>query len=348
LGRHDEAHHCLDKIIADHVRDSNGAEAKRNKGLMLLNRGKFAAGWPLFEYRKGVGPDSRREKEIPRWKGNALNGKLWVWGEQGLGDHILYASMIDDLRARTNSIVVEVEPRLVGLFSRSFPDIEVIPMGESAPQTGIEAQIPIASLGGYLRTDWSSFQKTSERGYFTADPARTLALRSRLSGGNQKIVGISWRSVRRRLGASKSAQLEDFLQILRLPGIRFVDLQYGDTSEDRRRLQSATGISLTRFDDIDNTNDIDGLAALMTACDVIVSVSNTNAHLAGALGRPTWVFAPYGFSQIWYWFPETSKSPWYPRVEVRHQGTNQSWEEVISSTAAEIETFIRSSEGEMS
>jgi len=269
---------------------------------------------------------------------------LLVWGEQGLGDHILYASMIDDLRERSKSIVLEIEPRLVGLFKRSFPDIEVHPIGESPLKAGVEAQIPIASLGGYLRLDWSSFPKR-EGGYLKADPARVADLRSKLLDGRKKIVGVSWRSVRPRYGAGKSAKLADFLQIFRLPGIRFMDLQYGDTGEDRAALERETGIVVTRLEDIDNTNDIDGLAALMSACDAVVSVSNTNAHLAGALGRPTWVFAPFGFSQMWYWFPEVNKSPWYPRVQVRHQAENQSWEAVISPIATEIEMFLRNSEG---
>jgi ADP-heptose:LPS heptosyltransferase len=102
---------------------------------------------------------------------------------------------------------------------------------------------------------------------------------------------------------------------------------------------------VTRLEDIDTTNDIDGLAALMTACDAVVSVSNTNAHLAGALGRPAWVFAPSGFSQFWYWFPQMGKSQWYPQVEVRQRSANMPWESVIAPTAIEIEAFLRKSQG---
>jgi hypothetical protein len=264
---------------------------------------------------------------------------LWVWGEQGLGDHILYASMVDDARERVGSLLVETDARLVTLFARSFP--EVIAMGESPSEAGIEARIPMASLGGYFRRDWSSFPKR-QRGYLRAEPARVSELRSKLSDRNQKIVGISWRSVRQRFGPSKSAQLSDFLPILRLSGIRFIDLQYGDTTEDRATLERETGIVVTKVEEIDNTNDIDGLAALISACDAVVSVSNTNAHLSGALGRPAWVFAPFGFSQFWYWFAQMTESPWYPRVQVRHRTEGGSWKSVITPTAAEIEHFLNS------
>ena len=97
-----------------------------------------------------------------------------------------------------------------------------------------------------------------------------------------------------------------------MPDCRFVDLQYGDTRADREALERELGLHIERLDDIDTTNDIDGLAALMTACDLVATVSNTTAHLAGALGRPTFVFIPFGNARIWYWFKHRADCPWYP------------------------------------
>jgi tetratricopeptide (TPR) repeat protein len=330
----------IDAVIAED--GGRHPEVMKEKGLMCFSRGDFAVGWPLYEYRPGIGAGISREQKTPRWKGEAVDGTLLVWGEQGLGDQILHASMIDDLRARADSILLEVEPRLVDLFARSFPGVTVVPFDSPLPEERIAAQIPIGSLGGLFRLDWASFPKR-ERRYLTADPARTAALRERLAAGGRKVVGLSWRSVRQRLGAHKSARLADFTPILKLPGVNFVDLQYGDTTDERATFERDTGISVMRLGDIDTTNDLDGLAALMTACDVVVSVSNTNAHLAGALGRPTWVFAPSGFSQFWYWFPQMGKSPWYPQVEVRQRSANRPWASVIAPTAIEIEAFLRKS-----
>ena len=90
----------------------------------------------------------------------------------------------------------------------------------------------------------------------------------------------------------KRAACTDFEAVLRLPNCRFVDLQYGDTLIDRERAERALGVRVEHLDDIDNTRDIDGLAALISACDLVVTVSNTTAHLAGALGRPTFVMVP--------------------------------------------------------
>ena len=343
--RYQEADEVFDRIIREHGNDPHALEAKMSKGMMHLNLGHFAEGWPLYEYRRGADLPDVREKSGPRWKGEQVNGKILVWGEQGLGDQILHASMVDDLRGFASSITLEVEPRLVTLFARSFPEIRVVPLDSDLSDEKIQAQTSIANLGTYLRPSWDAFPQR-RRGYLVADAARTRALRSKLAPRGERIVGLSWRSVSAKFGHNKSSKLIDFDQVLQLPGIRFVDLQYGDTADERAAVQRAGGTAVERLDEIDNTRDIDGLASLISACDAVLTVSNTTAHLAGALGRPTWVFVPFGFAQIWYWFIEKKQSPWYPRVNVRHQVEHQSWERLISASAAEIGAFLVQAHGD--
>jgi tetratricopeptide (TPR) repeat protein len=337
LGRHQEADRIFDKIITEHGEDEHGREAKKSKGMMYLNLGRFAEGWPLYDYRRGAEAPDIHEQIGPPWNGSALEegSTLWVWSEQGLGDQILHAGMVDEVRTLSPWTVLEVEPRLVDLFARSFPGMGVVPLNAQSVPRGVEAQTAIGNLGRHLRPGWQSFPKR-DRGYLAADPSRTEDLRSRLADGQHKVVGLSWRSVSPQFGPHKSANLIDFIGILRLPGVRFVDLQYGETAEERDAIKRETGIEIVRLKDIDNTNDIDGLAALVSACDVVVTVSNTTAHLAGALGVPTWVFVPYGFAHLWYWFAGKEQSPWYPRVTVKCQSERQSWEDLISASASDI------------
>jgi ADP-heptose:LPS heptosyltransferase len=150
------------------------------------------------------------------------------------------------------------------------------------------------------------------------------------------VIGLSWISKAPVGGEAKSARLMDFEPLLRTPGRRFVDLQYGDTRDERLVVERELGVPVERLDDIDNTNDLDGLAALMCACDAVVTVSNTTAHLAGALGVPTWVMVPHGQARIWYWFRDKDDSPWYPRVRVRRQQRGQPWREVVAAVAREV------------
>ena len=132
----------------------------------------------------------------------------------------------------------------------------------------------------------------------------------------------------------------DFEALLRLPGYRFVDLQYGDTTAVRRRVEDELNVRVEHFDDVDNMNDIEGLAALISVCDVVLTVSNTTAHLAGALGAPVIVMVPLGRGHIWYWFPDRPASPWYPRLQVRHQGQGQSWPDLIAELTPEIRATV--------
>jgi ADP-heptose:LPS heptosyltransferase len=96
------------------------------------------------------------------------------------------------------------------------------------------------------------------------------------------------------------------------------------------------------LEEIDHTNDIDGLASLVCACDAVVTVSNTTAHLAGALGKPTWVLVPLGHSRIWYWFEDQTESPFYPRVHVWHQANAQSWADLIAQATKQISASLGS------
>src|SRR5581483_2631918 len=248
--------------------------------------------------------------------------------------------MIPDLAAYADSVLVEVDPRLVPLFARSFPVVTVVGFGEAGRQD-FQTQSPFASLGQYLRPTLESFPR-AENGYFVADAERAAALRRRLSPNGEKVIGLSWVSKNPTLGERKTAQLRDFESILRLPGCRFIDLQYGDTAAERNAVQKETGLVVERLDDIDNTNDIDGLAALIAACDLVATVSNTTAHLSGALGKPTIVFVPYGRTHLWYWGSEKNQYPWYPRVRLRYQARGESWAKMIATASVEIPGFIAS------
>ena len=195
------------------------------------------------------------------------------------------------------------------------------------------------SLGRHLRTSWSAFGRP-EHGYLQADAARTAALRARLTRDGRPVIGLSWQSRNPSIGAAKTASLRDFAAMLRVPGVRFVDLQYGDTTDERAAVRKELGVEVERLADVDNLNDIDGLAALISACDAVLTVSNTTAHLAGALGRPVWVLVPGGSARLWYWFPDRERSPWYPRVHVKRKVNQQTWAALIDSVVDEISGFI--------
>jgi tetratricopeptide (TPR) repeat protein len=269
----------------------------------------------------------------PRWNGEYVSGTLLVSAAQGLGEQILYASMVPDLVSRADKVVVEVDPRLVDLLARSFPAATMEPVG-AVPPAEVAAQASMASLAGRLRPHWDAFPRR-EHGFLIPDGARARGLRERLANDGRVVIGLSWKS-RKNSKRADTARLLDFESLLRLPKCRFIDLQHGDTRAERVLIERQLGINVERLDDLDTTKDVDGLAALMAACDIVVTVSNTAAHLAGAIGRPTWVFAPCEPARPWYWFDNRSDSPWYPHVRLKCQANGQSWADLIASHADEI------------
>jgi tetratricopeptide (TPR) repeat protein len=336
LGQSERAIQCYDKALALRPHP----EAAAAKALSYLEDGRFAEGWTLWERRRELKSSYfiDRNYPAPRWNGTRLEGTLLVWGEEGLGDQILHASMIPEARKFAGSLVLELEPRLVKLFARSFPNIDVIPMKAELYGGEIQAHCPIGGLGVHLRRSWADFPRR-EQGYLRADVELAHKLRARLATDGRKLIGLSWRSLHREWGKNKTAKLSDFEMILRWPNVRFVDLQYGEARDERSAL-GQTGIELVHLDDVDNTNDIDALAALITACDAVVTVSNTTAHLAGALGKPVWLLVPFGQGRFWYWFKDRKDSPWYPHMRIYRQLREQSWADLVSSIEKDLSEFI--------
>jgi hypothetical protein len=307
-----------------------------NRSLVYLGLGDFKRGWTEYQRRfKTDQVKCWRDYQVPLWDGGVLDGPLVVWGEQGLGDQILYASMIPDLKGLVSSTILEVETRLEPLFQRSFPDIKVMPIKKSLHAGPHAAHIPLGTLGLHLRTSWESFPKTPG-GFLKADADRALALRERLKTDDRLIIGLSWRSSNKTHEKAKSAGLHAFEPLLKLRNCRFVDLQYGDTSAEREAVARDIGIAVEHLDDIDNFNDIDGLASLIAACDLVVTVSNTTAHLAGALGKETYVLVPYGQARMWYWFHDRTDNPFYPDIKIHRQTRTHDWASLMAPVVEEI------------
>ncbi|MBL8631078.1 MAG: tetratricopeptide repeat protein [Rhodospirillaceae bacterium] len=326
--------------------DPSFNRARFNRALLYLRQGDIEAGSAEYEHRWGANT-SRLQTKVrpftqPRWQGQDLKGgKLLVWGEQGLGDEVRTAAMIPDLLARNLSVVLECNERLMPLFQRSFPAAKVIatktPVLADTRDPAIKAQIAADSLLQIVRPSLSAFPKAIA--YLRADPDKVASLKSQLDTTKTKLrVGISWMSKSAQFGAGKSTALLDWTPILKTKGVQFVDLQYGDTTPDREQVRRTLGVDVTHITDLDLKEDIDGLAALISACDLVITVSNTTAHLAGALGVPTWVMTASGFFQVWAWFAQRRDSPWYPAVTLYRQHKHGDWDPLIREIASDLKS----------
>ena len=115
-----------------------------------------------------------------------------------------------------------------------------------------------------------------------------------------------------------------------------IDLQYGDTREEREALKKRNGININKVNDIDNFSNIDGLASLIDACDFIVTISNVTAHIAGALGKKVFLMVPYSKGRCWYWHDGLKQSLWYPSIQIFSQTEAGDWSLPINQIKEKI------------
>jgi tetratricopeptide (TPR) repeat protein len=321
-GQKEEAERLYRQAIAA---DSGHVQAHVNLAALLLQSGRLAEGWREYEWRFAQAP-----RYVDKfWDGPTSRAKsLLLWGEQGIGDEVLYLSLLPELLASGMDIHLEIDPRLFPLVERSFPSVKPVwPGGKALAE--VEAQFPLAGLGRYLRPDMNSFPKQSS--YFKADPHRVAEFLADKPKDMQRI-GISWRSANRRFALAKSRPLEQWGPLLTGIKADFVALQYGDTEAERNHAQAKFGIAPRQYEHLDLTKDLDGLAALIASCDFIITTSNVTAHLAGALGAPGLVLLPSGRGRIWYWFaPESQTSPWYPSLKLLSHEQEIDWPAVLAS-----------------
>lgn len=311
-----------------------------NLSLGRLRLGDLESGWSLYDHGLGVADYRGPARPFPGRPYDKAARRVLLWGEQGVGDQVMYASMLADLAARGVTGVVETDPRLAALFARSFPGFSFVPATnppDPATAAGFDCALPMASLGRHLRPDLASFPRHA--GYLQADRARVAALRARYAGDGtdaRRVVGISWMSGARRHADAKSIDLMRLAPLLRLPDVTFVSLQYGNDGEQVAAAARALGVDIIDDPQVDQLRDLDGLAAQVAAMDHVVTISNTTAHLAGALGRPTTLLLPHARGLHWYWFTERPDSPWYPSLTLLRQSVPDRWDDVIDAAAARV------------
>ena len=328
-GDRETAMECYTRAIE--IQPNNG-DAHINKAFLYLGLLDFEAGWPLFEWRWKVSKDVPQflETSKPLWK-PSMRQRVLLWGEQGLGDEIMFASLILDIYSSSSKLIVQTDPRLVDLFKRSFPDsIEFRSRDEIVSETEYDAHLPLGSAPLHFRQTLESFKGRSE-GWLSACSTRVNILRSELlCDDSEVLIGISWHTTAHRNGAkNRLIRLNQITQMLQAPKVRLVSLQYGDFANEIKKLSTDYGIKVAQVTEVDNMNDIDGLAALISACDRIVSIDNTTVHLAGALGKETNVLLP--FACEWRWGQGSQDSYWYDSMQLHRQVKIGDWEHVIKN-----------------
>lgn len=309
-----------ERLIA---RDPENASLHAAHALALLGDGEYARGWDEYEWRLRL--ESRVSPlahDVPPWTGQPLAGRgVLVEAEQGLGDQIMFASCLPDLLQAGARVAVEASPRLVSLFSHSFPEVTVLPKGATreALSWRPDFRVAIGSLPRWLRRSAEAFPEC--RAYLEAPPALVAEYKARLAEmGPGPKIGIAWRGgLPETLGALRSMPPAALAPFAAVHGARYVSLEFADCTTEFE----AAGLEgrVVWWDEA--TLDMARFAALVTALDGVVSVATTAVHLAGALGRP--VFAMVARAGTWRYLWQGERMPWYPSVRIWRPANTQEW-----------------------
>ena len=311
----------------------DSSDARLALATAQLAHGDFAQGWENYEARLSSGQGMQRKFPIPRWQGEDLRGKrIFVYGEQGLGDEIMFAACLPELVRRGAHCLLDCNVRLRGLMREAFPEVDVLesltrPDSPEVIDVGAEFCTPIGSLPRFLRRTREDFAGGPP--YLKADAERVAAWRVRLAGlGEGLKVGLSWRGGLARTGrANRSIALEALRPLLDTAGVRWVSLQHDARPEELAALETQPAIRITDWREAHA--ELAQTAALIAALDLVVTVCSTVVHLSGALGREALVLTPRG--PEWRYGLEGASMPWYASVTLIRQRRRNDWSDVLAA-----------------
>jgi Flp pilus assembly protein TadD len=286
--------------------EPHNPQARLNRAVLHLLKGNLREGWRDYAGRLSLPSKVPiADHGLPHWSGNALKrATLLVTAEQGVGDQIMFASVIPALQQRAASeggrIVLECEPRLESLFARSFPEVSVcasvIEMQDGVAHGryrwlksagGASLAVELGTLPRYLRATTGSFP--APHAYLRPNPSEQSIWRVQLGSGRAgPLVGICWRSGNmaghRALQYAPAAAWAEFIR--ELPGT-IVCAQYDAGEEEIRCLESLSGREILQPSALNQKHELDRTAAMLSALDYVVSAPTAVSWLAGATGTKT-------------------------------------------------------------
>lgn len=334
-GNHDQALAYFRRVLAI---EPDNSLVTTYQAFTLLEQGHLGIGWDAYEARWHHPDIGMSSFPFDRWSGPSESCQsLLIHSEQGIGDQIMFASCLPDLRTIPSKVVIECNDKLESLFVRSFPWATVI--GRSKLDSNlwkkitkkITHKVAIGSLPRFFRRNYEDFP--NHQGYLKADSKRSAKWSHRFKQLNSLVIGISWRGglpgTRRHL---RSLNFVDLERILSIKNCYFVNLQYDFTEAESQTIPAS--IRTRMLTDYDALRNLDETAAVISAVDLVVTVQTTVAHLSGALNIPTWILLPA--IPEWRYRQSGSTLPWYPSVRLLRQTTIGDWSQVLDQLYTEL------------
>jgi tetratricopeptide (TPR) repeat protein len=324
--------------------DADDPVAAFSLGCLALRREELGSGWKGYSRRFDAGlarpqpvldlpalpiaPDAAPDLSAER---------IAVRPEPGLKDQILFARWLTRLRRDCDFLVGELDPRLIPLIDQTEARLSLFPAGslqvEEVRDLDITSQLYLGDLGARYGLDIAALGTTVP--YLRFDQAKAVAMRQQYLGalGTPRLIGLCWR------GAAMSIPLAEWLPVLRTSGFGFVALQAGPAHQELHEVFDGIGKTAVRDPAIDPQTNLRGFAAQIAAVDLVISIDEVPAHLAGALGVPTLCLLPNVAD--WRWFgAERHDSPWYPTMRLYRQPADGAWQPVMTAIAEELDVLL--------
>jgi tetratricopeptide (TPR) repeat protein len=323
---------CYERAIG---LDSRHAQAHFNKSLCLLLSGDFARGLPLYEWRKELAPAAAGGISGAAWfgKGEVSGRTLFVHADQALGDTIEFCRFAKLAEQRGAHLILAVQPQLRELLSGLSSTMQIVALGEAAGR--FDYHCALMSLPLALRTTLADIPAAVP--YLYADPRRAEQWRQRI-GAHGFRIGIVWQGSRNRIDVGRSVPLEMFERLAAIPGVRLISLQKDDARSRSESRQLPVELLGEAFDS--GPQAFLDSAAVMTHLDLVITCDTALAHLAGAIGRPTWVALKH--VPDWRWLLDRSDSPWYPGMRLFRQSRRGDWDGVFADIHRELTRRVHS------
>ncbi len=313
------------------------AEAHLNLSFSLLQRGNIKRGLDEYEWRWKTSDGLSRQRHFlkPLWNGQTSlkDKRILLWSEQGIGDTINWSSCLPLIYSQSKHCIVECQEKLVPLLTRSFPNIEVKIVNKSLDleRDDFDFHLPMGSLYKHFMDKILFYGKVDS--YIVPNPERITFWKERLNSiGKGPYIGISWKSS--VVSASRLQHypsISQWFPIFEIPEITFINLQYKNFVSDIAKVKNKLGVTVHNFDDLDQYDNIDDVAALCAALDMVVSTKVTPPFISSAVGTSTkianWKQSNYN---------NILNNPVTSSFEIFHRDTWESWDNVFSLIAENI------------
>ena len=344
LNSEDPVGYTYKGLIYKYLNDLDNAELNLKKSYQLnqdkfdqyttlaevqLSKNNFREGWQNYEMRNKKIKNENMINRLTTWKPNLGYNKILIWAEQGLGENILFSSILPEVISKFESVTLIIDERLNRIFSENFKKLVVKNWSSNIYTDQYDYQICLCSLGLYFRNNIEDFK----------DKQVSLNIKDNFKYGKSEKLkcAVSWFSTNPNIGNSKSITIDQLSPIFNIENIDFYNIQYQfDHKENDRHVQTYAN-RLKNVEGLDVNQNLYDLLQFIKSCDLTISVSNTNAHLSASIGKPTYLLLSNGVGKLWYWANEfRQKNLWYPGIKKYSQSPNGDWGMPINKMAQDI------------